>query len=93
MELLHLFTRRWFTRYWVVQEVALGSHPVVVCGRTSVKWDALVRIADWICKRASGFVVMFKMAGGIEIEGCPTVVPPGASNVGRMAAATSRTIG
>jgi hypothetical protein len=36
--LLELFSRQWFTRLWVVQEVALARDVVVLCGRSKFSW-------------------------------------------------------
>lgn len=53
---LRLLSRRWFTRYWVIQEVAMGTSPVVVCGLHAVKWDAVHGVCKWIWKS----IAMFK---------------------------------
>src|ERR1700722_19060810 len=34
-------TRRWFSRAWGVQEVALSKHIQVLCGRTVFSWEDL----------------------------------------------------
>lgn len=36
-----LMSRPWFGRLWVVQEIALGKDPVVVCGKHVLPWSAL----------------------------------------------------
>lgn len=36
-----LVSRPWFRRLWVVQEIALGKDPVVVCGEHVFPWGAL----------------------------------------------------
>lgn len=38
----------YFTRIWVVQEVAVSSSVRVLCGRQSISWDDLVRAASSI---------------------------------------------
>lgn len=38
-----LFTRPYFRRVWIVQEVALGSSVTVYCGPHTVKWDDLTK--------------------------------------------------
>lgn len=43
-----LVSRRWFTRYWVIQELALGKAPVVACGRHAVTWDLVATVLDWM---------------------------------------------
>ena len=49
-----LFTRPYFRRVWIVQEVALGSHIKVYCGSHILEWDdlakaSLVLITDSQC--------------------------------------------
>jgi hypothetical protein len=36
-----LLTRPWFTRVWVVQEVAVGQNPVFICGNRALFWSDL----------------------------------------------------
>lgn len=38
----------WFTRCWTVQEVALASDAVAVCGRHAVRWDELCQLCRWV---------------------------------------------
>jgi hypothetical protein len=38
---LRLLSRPWFTRCWVLQEVALAKDAVVLCGTKSIDWDVL----------------------------------------------------
>ena len=35
-----LIKRRWWTRVWIIQELCLTSEAVVVCGNSSVSWEA-----------------------------------------------------
>lgn len=37
-----LFSRSWFFRLWVIQEVKLAQEAVAVCGHTSLPWKALM---------------------------------------------------
>jgi Heterokaryon incompatibility protein (HET) len=41
-----LFSRRWFQRGWVLQEVALAKHAVVHCGQDTVSWNNLKAIVS-----------------------------------------------
>ena len=41
----NLLQRRWFSRLWIVQEVVLAQEIDVLCGRHSVAWEQLVRLA------------------------------------------------
>ncbi|VUC27942.1 unnamed protein product [Clonostachys rosea] len=39
-----LCSRAWFTRIWIVQEVALGKQdPILVCGQKGLRWSKFVR--------------------------------------------------
>ena len=38
---MSLFERPWFKRVWVVQEIAMSRHAIVVCGRYSTSWSTL----------------------------------------------------
>ncbi|ROW03245.1 hypothetical protein VSDG_01564 [Cytospora chrysosperma] len=69
-----LALRRWFTRYWVVQELALGKAPVVVCGRHSVPWDLVADVYDWISDHWSLVIALFDRIR--TYEGPPYRTPP-----------------
>lgn len=43
-----LLCRPWFTRCWTIQEVALASDAVAVCGRHAVRWDELCQLCQWV---------------------------------------------
>ncbi|CAN9314445.1 unnamed protein product [Alternaria sp. RS040] len=45
-----LFNRGWFTRTWTIQEVALASAPLVMCGGKTILWGNLM----------SGFHIAFE---------------------------------
>ncbi|KAG8165586.1 hypothetical protein KVR01_004138 [Diaporthe batatas] len=47
-DVAQLLCRPWFTRRWVVQEVALARDVTVVCGRHAARWDELCRLCGWI---------------------------------------------
>jgi hypothetical protein len=40
-----LFSRRWFSRIWVVQEVCVGCSPVFICGDRAVDWSSISSLA------------------------------------------------
>ncbi|KAL2279168.1 hypothetical protein FJTKL_13559 [Diaporthe vaccinii] len=42
-----LTSRTWFHRLWIVQEIALGNDPVVVCGKHTFPWCALTLFLDF----------------------------------------------
>jgi len=39
-----LLQRPWFSRVWVIPEVALAKFTIVQCGRSQITWDNLVRL-------------------------------------------------
>jgi hypothetical protein len=36
-----IFSRPWFRRVWIYQELVLSKQPYIRCGRKRIKWDAL----------------------------------------------------
>jgi len=43
--LSNLLNRSWFTRIWVVQEVAVAINPIFICGNRAVAWDDLASVS------------------------------------------------
>ncbi|TAQ89308.1 hypothetical protein B7494_g2370 [Chlorociboria aeruginascens] len=41
----HIYSRAWFTRLWVLQEVVLAKQIVVAYGKRRVEWNALTTLA------------------------------------------------
>lgn len=62
-----LVSRRWFTRYWVIQELALGTCPLVTCGRHAVSWDLLSTVCNWIY--SSGTMIVGLVDRSLPNEG------------------------
>jgi hypothetical protein len=46
--LLQLISRPWFTRVWVIQEVTMASHAIVMCGPDQMPWHALQQAVDFM---------------------------------------------
>jgi hypothetical protein len=42
--LLHFITRPWFTRKWIIQEIAQAPKATVVCGSTVISWEVLANV-------------------------------------------------
>jgi hypothetical protein len=42
------YNRPWFQRLWVVQEVALSSNSICICGRFQIDWPDVARAAIWL---------------------------------------------
>ncbi|KAI0115654.1 HET-domain-containing protein [Nemania sp. FL0031] len=40
---IRLFTRPYWTRCWVIQEICLAKSPVIVCGGRSVPWGTMLK--------------------------------------------------
>ncbi|KAI8627444.1 HET-domain-containing protein [Xylariaceae sp. FL1651] len=38
-----LFSRPWFRRVWVIQEIALPPDAVVICGKFQIDWDSIAK--------------------------------------------------
>ena len=49
MMIENLFRKPWFERIWVIQEVAVGPEPLIICGKRAVDWNTF-------CHAAFGFV-------------------------------------
>lgn len=55
-----LFSRSWFSRLWVIQEVNSNRNVQVLCGGSQVSWDVAILVASYIRRhptinRYSGF--------------------------------------
>jgi hypothetical protein len=46
MAFRRLFTRPWFTRVWILQEVILGKQVNVTCGTKTVAWETLTAVLE-----------------------------------------------
>lgn len=55
--LTFLVQRRWFSRCWVVQEVALAREVILYCGDAVVPWDSLVLIVHSYIQEFYAFAV------------------------------------
>jgi hypothetical protein len=44
-----LFSRPWFQRLWVIQEVALAKEITVMCGSRQLAWNDLVQLCSELC--------------------------------------------
>lgn len=42
-----LFRRPWFNRMWVLQEIALATEAIVVCGKLEVNWTSFYHFYHW----------------------------------------------
>ena len=47
--LTSFFSRPWFTRVWVIQELTLSARAVAICGKYQIDWDLIVK-ADEVSK-------------------------------------------
>lgn len=46
----------WFSRVWVIQEVAVSSTCVMVCGDVELQWSAIGRAAFWLERKGYSYV-------------------------------------
>ena len=47
-DLFDVLRRPWFTRAWVIQEMAVSSNAVVICGHATVRWTDLHRAIEYM---------------------------------------------
>ncbi|KAF3762093.1 HET-domain-containing protein [Cryphonectria parasitica EP155] len=66
--LLRLFLRPWFYRYWVIQEVVLGTNPVMICGRHAASWSDMVQTCQWANKSSVNIGTQLHQAGISRVE-------------------------
>ncbi|KAJ4376490.1 hypothetical protein N0V83_001774 [Neocucurbitaria cava] len=59
VEVLQLFGRNWWTRWWTLQEMLLPKHATFYVGKESITRDALnmAVFATWLCSKANGSVL------------------------------------
>jgi hypothetical protein len=51
--LADFFNRPWFSRIWVVQEVACSSDdPIILCGSSILRWSSIARVAKFMVETA-----------------------------------------
>lgn len=46
-----LFANRWFTRAWVIQEVALSKHALCYQGLSVIDWAEVATVATWLSQQ------------------------------------------
>ncbi|KAH8719140.1 hypothetical protein GQ44DRAFT_775483 [Phaeosphaeriaceae sp. PMI808] len=46
-EFRNIFKRAWFSRIWVIQELALSSNAYILCGGAIIPYQDLVKAASW----------------------------------------------
>lgn len=49
-ELLELAGHPWFTRMWIVQEIALAQHADVICGECTISWEKFRQLYFFVFK-------------------------------------------
>jgi hypothetical protein len=66
--LAQLLSRSWFTRTWVIQEVALSTSAEIVCGEDTLGWDTLDRVIINLCKLGYAGLVSTSLAKATVIR-------------------------
>jgi hypothetical protein len=68
--LRHLFTLPWFTRTWIIQEVALSSKdPIILHGKHIYPWERLGWAASWL--RRNGYLRLKQIPD--QLQNCDTI--------------------
>jgi hypothetical protein len=71
---VRLLRRPWFERVWVVQEVAVARHAIVLCGKHEIKWSNFIKgirsyelyVEAAVGRRESQWNYMAKSTGNYE---------------------------
>jgi hypothetical protein len=65
-----LFTLPWFTRTWIIQEVALSAKdPIILHGKHSYSWERLGWAASWL--RRNGYLRLSQIPD--QLQNCDTI--------------------
>ena len=59
--LAEVFTLPWFSRVWVIQEAVMARDAMVLCGKYTLSWKQLVRVAQ------ASYVFLPRMVLGVEL--------------------------
>lgn len=62
------FGRAWFRRAWVVQEVVLASHLLILCGTMQMAWETLSRCSEFIVETFIWRYLKFEMSRFESVE-------------------------
>ncbi|PKK42524.1 hypothetical protein CI102_13592 [Trichoderma harzianum] len=66
--LASFFSRTWFTRVWVVQEVVLSQTATVICGSCAFNWDDITEVSHYLATTVSKQEFH---AAGLELQELP----------------------
>ena len=67
--LADLLKREWFSRRWVVQELALCKSRYVYCGNRSLNWGDLERAITFFSKKIDNILALFTSSADAKILG------------------------
>ncbi|KAM7206118.1 Heterokaryon incompatibility protein (HET) domain containing protein [Naviculisporaceae sp. PSN 640] len=56
-----IFSRPWFSRLWIIQEVVLAKNPIIMCGGARLAWDRFIRAFDY-----TGLLGIQALAKGLD---------------------------
>src|SRR3954454_24669604 len=63
------FQRPWFTRVWVVQEVALAREINILCGEWELNWRFLAELINkWFQSKLLMITIMLEVPQAVTIE-------------------------
>ncbi|KAH8803481.1 heterokaryon incompatibility protein-domain-containing protein [Xylogone sp. PMI_703] len=66
LALSRLMQRRWFTRRWIIQELALAQNITLHCGSRSIEWGQFADAVSLFTKRHSEISLLFQQSSEFE---------------------------
>jgi hypothetical protein len=83
-----LLSRRWWNRVWVIQEAAVGSDPIFICGHRAVNWNVMASVITNLLVEGS---LMRLLISNPEDPNSPLTQPvKAATHVTQMSAARTQ---
>ncbi|KAK5652907.1 hypothetical protein OQA88_9385 [Cercophora sp. LCS_1] len=78
-DVLQLYNRRWFSRLWVIQEIALAQRATVIWGDHEMAWE-WIGLAASIIRTNWNKITPERIENSSEEGPSPRLVPPGVMN-------------
>ena len=86
---ISLMRREWFTRRWVVQELALAKDVYLLCGDNTVNWNMFVIAVEFFIQRLDTITAIYDTSGAFQ-EKLKSLGDIEASGAGKMISVTGK---